>query len=280
MSSMFADQLVLALEELPSLPQVLSELIEAIDHDNVDQHCITMRIAQDQILTSKTLRLANSSFYGLSYRVNSLSDAVFILGFRSLRTLVTSAAIANLLHRFVLDRKDVDYFFEHSISVAIFAKLLAAHVCANQEQAFTTGLIHDLGKLALVTKFPDEYAEVTHYQKEHACARYEAENAVLSTSHASIGAMLACKWRFPLEMQQAVSAHHDPITAETSELSILMTVANIFAKVRGSDEERIHMLRESGYVWQRMELNEELCKSMFATEKQQFAEISQILLSH
>ncbi|WP_428717580.1 HDOD domain-containing protein [Undibacterium curvum] len=280
MSAISAEQLVRALEELPSLPQVLSELIEAIEHDNVDQRSIIMRIAQDQALTSKTLRLANSSFYGLSYRVNSLSDAVSILGFRSLRTLVTSTAIANLLHRFVLERNDVDYFLEHSISVAIFAKLLAAHICANQEQAFTTGLIHDLGKLALVTKFPAEYAAVKRYQKEQDCARYAAENAVLSMSHASIGAMLARRWRFPLEMQQAVSAHHDPVTAETSELAMLMTVANIFAKVRVSDEERIHLLRESSYAWQRLELNEELCLRIFATEKQQYAEISQILLCH
>ncbi|MFZ6674673.1 HDOD domain-containing protein [Undibacterium sp. Xuan67W] len=280
MSSISAEQVVRALEALPSLPQVLSELIEAIDHDNVDQRSIIMKIAQDQALTSKTLRLANSSFYGLSYRVNSLSDAVSILGFRSLRTLVTSTAIANQLHRFVLDRDDAEYFLEHSISVAIFAKLLAAHICANQEQAFTTGLIHDLGKLVLVTEFPNEYGAVKRYQKEYHCPRYDAENAVLSMSHVSIGALLARKWKFPLEIQQAVSAHHDPITAETSELSMLMTVANIFAKVHASDEERIRLLRESSCAWQRLEINEELCQTIFATEKQQYAEISQILLSH
>lgn len=280
MKPISVEKVVHKLEQLPSLPQVLSDLMEAIDQDQVDQRSIILKVAQDQALTSKTLRLANSSFYGLSFQVNSLSDAVSILGFRSLRALVASTVIANQLRHFVMEREDVEYFLEHSISVGIFAKLLAAHVCANQEQAFTTGLIHDLGKLLLVTEFPEEYRAVKLYETEHQCARFDAENAVLATNHATIGELLARQWKFPLEIQQAVSGHHDLMTNETSELTMLLTIANIFAKAHMTDVERIALLRDSGFAWQYLELSEESCRRIFAAEKQQYAEISQILLSH
>lgn len=280
MTPISVEQVVRKLEELPSLPQVLSELIEAMDQDQIDQRSIIMKVAQDQALTSKTLRLANSSFYGLSYHVHSLSDAVSILGFRSLRTLVTSTAIANQLHHFVLARGDVEYFFDHSISVAVLAKLLASYVSADQEQAFTTGLIHDLGKLVLVTEFPAEYLAAKAYQQVHQCNRFVAENAVLSVNHAMVGALLARQWRFPLEIQRAIGEHHEQVRNETGELTMLIATANIFAKVHTTDAERIALLKESGEAWQRLELSDEICQDIFARAKGQYTEISHVLLSN
>ncbi|WP_374519823.1 HDOD domain-containing protein [Undibacterium squillarum] len=264
------------MHELPSLPKALTDVIHAIDRDNTDQRSLIMKLAQDQAVTTKTLRIANSSFYGLSYHVHSLSDAVSILGFRSLRALVMATVVTNQIHHFDVDEHALEELLNHSIQVAVYAQLLASHVHFLPEEAFTAGLIHDFGKLILLSEFPVAYAQVRALQAAQKISLCEAEVCVLGMDHAQVGRLLAAHWHFPPEMQQAVGEHHLPVTPQTHLLSVLIQAANFLVRDEGSLPEKILQLRRDEMIWTILNLDDALLEDMQQKADAGFREIQNI----
>ena len=264
------------MHELPSLPKALTDVIHAIDRDNTDQRSLIMKLAQDQAVTTKTLRIANSSFYGLSYHVHSLSDAVSILGFRSLRALVMATVVTNQIHHFDVDEHALEVLLNHSIQVAVHAQLLASHVHLLPEEAFTAGLIHDFGKLILLSEFPAHYAQVRELQKTQDISLCDAEEGIMGMNHAQVGKLLAAHWHFPPEMQQAVGEHHAPVTMQMHTLSVLIHTANFLVKETFSLPEKIQQLRRNELIWSILNLEEQLLEDMAEKADAGFREIQSI----
>jgi len=204
------DDVVRTLDDLPSLPAVVMELLNSIDQDDVDISVLAKKVSHDQALTAKTLRLANSSLYGLQVKVTTIQQAITYLGFQTTRNLITAAAVTGCFAEGACKGFDHKAFWRHSIATAACAKILARHMRFNQDYAFTAGLLHDIGRLALATHFPEQFNAALALQLREKLAPLQAERQVMGTDHAQVGALVAVHWNFPPDIAQAIAQHHGP----------------------------------------------------------------------
>jgi putative nucleotidyltransferase with HDIG domain len=225
MTAISLDQVVANVRDLPTLPLVVTELISTFGQADVSTGELAAKVSQDQALTAKTLRLANSSFYGLQCKVRTIEQAIAVLGFDSVRALVTSAGI---IGNFPGGAGAFDFaaFWRHAIGTALCAKGLAKIAKCNQEFAFVSGLLHDIGRLVLVTGFPAQYAEVAAHRIASDGDLIDAERAVLGLDHTVVGRALAQHWKFPELIQRAIANHHAPMTADLGDIPSVVHVAN------------------------------------------------------
>ncbi|HWI11122.1 MAG TPA: HDOD domain-containing protein [Burkholderiaceae bacterium] len=222
------------IHDLPALPAALLELLRVLGNDSVETGTLAAKISHDQALTAKTLRLANSSFYGVSRHVNSVTDAIAVLGLRAVRTLVTTAGLAGSFKPPTCEGFDFPGFWRHAIESAVGAKLVANAIGADGETAFTAGLLHDIGQLALASGFAAKYARVLALQAEHGIELCDAERALLGIDHPALGALLAERWHFPGQIVEAIGAHHArALPGDTVVLADIVCVADTLAGLLG-----------------------------------------------
>lgn len=240
------------ISELPSLPAVVIELLNSFDNPDIDSTSLTKKIALDQSLVAKTLRLANSPFYGLAGRITSINDAIVVLGFRAVRSLVTATAIAGTFSRLAGSGFDHTNFWRHSSRVAIAARIIAPQVGCNPESAFTAALLHDIGCLLLAFCFPLEYAAALAYQQQHDCPLLDAEREILGIDHAAAGDQLSQQWHFPRSIRDAVAGHHSPETINAEALTGVVHVANALVHSLGLEHDSNEMVPPlDAAAWQR-----------------------------
>jgi putative nucleotidyltransferase with HDIG domain len=228
-SAELASDIASRIHSLPALPAVVVELLCTLEQEDLNVRALADKIALDQGLTAKTLRLANSSFYGMPNKVATIHQAITILGLSSMRTLVTAAAVLDQFPQAGLDRFDFPAFWRHSIGAGLCAQALARHLDVNQDTAFLAGLLHDIGRLVLVTHFADRFERVQARAAELDCYPIEAEQAVLGIDHAAVGGALAAHWQFPPRIVSAIVHHHDPDAAGAGALATLAHVADCIA---------------------------------------------------
>ena len=273
------EHIVRQIQELPSLPVVVMELLSSMDQDDTDVHVLAQKIELDQALAAKTLRIANSSFYGMQSKVTSIPQAVSVLGFHSIRTVVTACALTSSFAP-AAGGFDFQAFWRHSLATAIAARLLAPHLGINPETAFTAGLLHDLGTLVLVTRFPAEHVRVRSYRQEHDCQMAEAELAVIGIDHAQVGSALAAYWKFPEAIQQAVADHYAIDRLEAGGLPLAVHMANAVAlalDLAGVDDALVPPL--SPAVWRNFALDEQAWLALLRQTEHTFDEMSRIMLA-
>lgn len=202
--------------KLPSVSPALADLLRSIDDADASTDLIAARIATDQALVVKMLRIANSSFYGLQRKVGSIPDALFILGVGNVRSIALAASLSSSFPRHQKGGSfDFEKFLRHGVATALCAKALAGKMRCSPDNAFVAGLMHDIGKLVLATSFPRHWDEIVAYRDRRDCAAHEAEQSVIGTDHARIGQLLAESWSFPRTLSSVVGGHHSP--EETTE---------------------------------------------------------------
>lgn len=273
------EQLVRQIQELPALPAVVLELLSSIDQEGTDVHVLAQKIELDQALAAKTLRIANSSFYGMQSTVTSIAHAVSVLGFHSIRTLVTACALTGSFAP-VDGGFDFTAFWRHSLATAVAARLLAPHLQVNPETAFTAGLLHDLGTLVLATRFPAEHALIRSYRQAHDCQMADAELAVMGIDHAQVGSALAAYWKFPLAIQQAVADHHAIARLDGGGLPLVVHMANAVAHaldLSGQDDALAPPLSATG--WDKFALGDAAWFALLGQTERTFDEMSRIMLT-
>ena len=199
-----------AVRDLPALPAAVLELLDLLGRDDVETGTLAAKIALDQALSAKTLRLANSSFYGMPRHVASIADATSVLGLRTVRVVVTTAALTSSFTPPACEGFDFGAYWRHAVSVAVGAKLVAAAIGEDAEAAFTAGLLHDIGQLVLASGFPERFAQVLAHQAGNGTELRDAEHALLGLDHAAVGALVAEHWHFPNAIVDAIGAHHAP----------------------------------------------------------------------
>jgi putative nucleotidyltransferase with HDIG domain len=218
------------IQKLPSPPTLVMELLDNLNDENISFATLTNKIALDQAIVARVMRVANSSFFGLSGRVGSISDAARVLGTNNLRGLVMAAGIID-----AFPRQDTGFdwisFWRHGIATAVCAKLLASGARLNPETAFTAGLLHDIGKLVIVVYFPNAFSQLHEFEAASSPESLQAEKVALGFDHAALGGELAKRWRFPLAIQQAVELHHTQIQAdEVKTLTDVVYIANLISR--------------------------------------------------
>ena len=273
------EDIVSNLVDLPSLPAVVMELLNSIDQEDIDISVLAKKVSHDQALTAKTLRLANSSLYGLQVKVTTIQQAITYLGFQTTRNLITAAAVTGCFVEGQCVGFNDKAFWRHSIATAACAKILARHLRFNQDYAFTAGLLHDIGRLVLVTGFPAHYQSVIEYRNANDCFMLDAERAVLGFDHVAAGLALAERWNFSDTMRLAIGGHHDPEAVGAGFLATIVHVADAIVHALDLAQDENDLVPPvSPVAWSAMGLNEEIFLHVFRETELQFEEITLALL--
>lgn len=210
MNQLTPEQLRSRLKRLPALPLVVTELLSSFANEDVDVDAVASRIARDQGLAARVLRVANSSFYGLQNQVGTIHEAVVVLGFRAVRSMVLVVGMNGAFRVENCPGFEVNAYHRHGLAVGLAARELATLCRANPEVAFTAGLLHDIGELVLASCFPAQYSGALARRREKDCFLRVAEQEELGITHAEVGDLLAETWHFPPSLRQAVADHHQP----------------------------------------------------------------------
>lgn len=203
------------ISKLPSLPEIATRLMEVVNSPDTSADDAASLIEKDPALTSTLLRMANSAFYGMPRTVSSVSSAVVILGFNTIRSIVLSASILKVFSsRMGVEQFKHQRFWRHSILCAIGAKLIAKQLMhtlmLDPESAFCAGILHDIGKLIFEQYVPEEFSKACNHAVENKMSLVKAEKEVMGITHAEIGNFIADKWALPLDLENALVYHHNP----------------------------------------------------------------------
>ena len=214
------------LHQLPAMPQVVQEVMSSFKDSNVGSAILAHKIELDQGLSSRVLRVANSSFYGLSREVGTIQDAVTVLGFDTVRSLVVSAGF---MHAF-FESGSEDLFDRHAywmrnFRVASYTEALAQCLGGGRQLAFTSGLFHDVGQLVMSICVPEKFAELLAQQKASGLSLVEVERAALGFDHAVIGAEMARRWNFPPKIEHAIHYWRTPESTSFEPITGMVYVA-------------------------------------------------------
>jgi two-component system, cell cycle response regulator len=182
---------------LPSLPTIAMQVLELAQKADVDIAEIARLICKDPALSSKILRTVNSSFYGRSQHVSTISHALVILGLQSVKTLVLGfSLVTNLAKNQSKGFKHLAYW-KRSIFAATAGRTIASKIgLVQQEEAFLTALLMDIGMLVLDQVLGDQYGEINAKASTHE-QLVAAEREALNMTHAEVGGILTTQWKLP-----------------------------------------------------------------------------------
>jgi putative nucleotidyltransferase with HDIG domain len=264
MSLVTLEQLRAKVTSLPPLPQAVHDLNDALRRADVSSDDVVAIVSRDPALSVTALRLANSPFYGVSGRVATLRDAVQILGLQTLTGAVTTAAVMASFDRDACTGFDFDIAWRHAIATAFCAQLLAELRDIDSLSAYTAGLLHDIGRLALATHFPQELAQAIAWGRRNDVLPHLAEREVLGVDHQQAGAMLAAHWRLPPSIVEMVACHHDAEEKGRGSLFDVVHVADAITHALDLSRDADEMVPPlSPSAWQRLALDEAELQHVF-----------------
>lgn len=269
---------VKGIRDLPSPAPVVMELIRSFEQEDISTHAVADKVSRDQALAAKTLRIANSSFYGLQRKVTTIPQAITVLGFDSVRTLIVSAGVLDAFAKNRNDAFDISAFWRHSIGTALCSKFLARALNLNQDQAFISGLLHDIGRLVLATCFAEHYAQVIAYRNTHDCFTQDAERAVLGFEHGMVGKTLSEHWKFPPLVQRAISDHHQPLTQDLGGITSVVHVADAIVHgldLGGDEHDLVPPLSDA--VWKSLQVAPGMLAVVFRETENEFEGACRVL---
>jgi len=265
--SITLSELVHQVSQLPPLPQAVRAVSLALQRDELSaDRCIAL-IESDLALAARTLRLANSAFYGAPGRVGSIGDAVRMLGLRTVSGVLTAASMHGLLPAAPCPGFDFTRYWRHAVTTALAARALAGAAVQDPDQAFLAGLMHDIGQLVLVALQPGSAAAALALARESACTVAEAEQLVFGYTHAHVGALVAEHWRFPANIVRAIADHHETepaLDANSSQFRELIQLADAVALALEQGQHAPDAVAMIGRPWLSLKLGPEDALRIFA----------------
>ncbi len=223
------EKIMEVLEQLPPIPGVAVRIMQIVSDPEFSTDELVATVSTDPVLTGKVLRLCNSSLYGLPREVQTPGEAVAYLGTRTLVNLAISTCVATYY-----DGKDEGYFLEkgelwkHSVACGMAAQKLASRARSEiRNIAFTAGVLHNIGKVAMAEFIPEKAEEIRKALEEGPRDFTLIEREVFGIDHAQAGGMVAEKWEIPENLARAINNHHSPKDIEKDgELTALIHVAD------------------------------------------------------
>lgn len=221
----FLVKTVSSIESLPSLPSLYQEVVTEINSENGSLEKISEIISKDVGMSAKLLQLVNSAFFSLAARVNSIQRAVNLLGLETIKALILSAKIFSQFERPALP--SVSTLWDHSLMTGMIARSIATQEDLGQnriDEAFTAGLLHDIGQLILMDIMPGKYAKIRKSGLDAGRPIWQAEESALGTTHAEVGAYLIGIWGLSGSLVETVAYHHCPSKSSSGSFGTLTAV--------------------------------------------------------
>lgn len=236
MTKLTLEYIVNKVDDMKALPEIINKLIALTDDPDSTVQDMEKVILQDQVLTTKILRLANSAYYGYARKISTVSQATILLGFQAIKGI----ALASTVRTYLMDELrgyslDKNELWSQSQTCAIISRFIAKSIkYSNPEEAYIAGLLRDIGKTVLNQHMEKEYMEVLSKMEENNISFLDAEKEVLGFGHTEIGEKIAEKWDFPKDLVEAICYHHTPELANINPLLVsIVHVADAITMMMG-----------------------------------------------
>lgn len=197
--------------KLVSPPLIYQRLLEVINHPRGGTNDVANVIRDDTALTARLLKVVNSAFFSFPRRIDTVSQAVTVVGTSQVRDLALATSVLTLFKNVSPDLVDMDGFWKHSLACGVGARVVAGlRREGNVERFFVAGILHDVGKLVSYLRIPDAAAEALQMAEEEGSLLHQAERTVMGFDHAQVGDALLTQWNMPASLREAIRFHHLP----------------------------------------------------------------------
>jgi HD-like signal output (HDOD) protein len=228
--------LVQKITDLPTLPAMMATITRLMQDPRTSAEELGRAIASDPALVSKVLKLVNSAFYGFPGRISTITQAIVILGFSTIRNVVLTTSVLKAFSKNPTHGFDVGKFWEHCLLTGAIARSLAVEREANFiEETFIAGLLHDMGRIVLGQKLPQEFEKVLLAKEKAGITQLAAEQSVLNLTHGDIGCWLARKWNLPIPFVEVMRCHHFPLEILAQDPQPQRDTVNLVFLVHAAD---------------------------------------------
>jgi putative nucleotidyltransferase with HDIG domain len=264
------------LAELRPIPAVASRLLSACNDPNSDAKTLVEIIQCDPVISMRMLSVANSAMFGFSREIQTVQQAIVLLGFRAVRDMALSMGLCESFQDSAGHCDARDALWQHSLACAAIARLLAKHVPGvGPEEAFLAGIVHDIGKLVFYDLAPDEYRRLTESVEE--AAILHAENASFGITHEQIGQRCGELWGLPDAINRTIGSHHNlEAAADNEALHALVSLADVLSKAWGiGAKEDPSFSASEAVVQSRLPLDEEALERIRQQATEEFHAVSE-----
>ena len=221
-----------ALCQLPAFRPVALKFLKMLANEEAEVQKIAALLRSDPALGAEVLTVANSAGYCHSHHVDNLVQAIMVLGFEKTKSLTLTIALKSFLGDFG-NAKAMKACWRHSLATALVAEQLAELYGVSTDQAYTAGLMHDVGRLGLLMIDGDRYAPMLDRRHHSVGACLEVERSLFYLDHCQAGLWLTQKWGFPPEFSRVAGCHHEELTGRPRDLASLACAACLLADALG-----------------------------------------------
>jgi len=220
------------LDEIPTLPGLFRKIVAVLDDDQASVRDLASIISDDQALTAKILKLANSAYYGRFRQVSTVEEAVMVVGFNEVKSASLSTTVFGKFSK-KIPMETLAGLWVHSLASATAVNAMGGRGQeVGLEKMYVGALLHDIGKLVLHVVLGEDYLSLVNQAASESCLLLELEKRVLGCHHAQVGEWLAQKWHFPQDLKEVIGFHHHPLRAGVQQPKTMATIylANHVAK--------------------------------------------------
>ena len=229
------------ISNLPTLPNLLQKFNEMIKDPKISMDTLGRELSQDQVITSKLLKLVNSAFYGFPGRISTISHALVLLGYDALKGLIITSSIFENLSPTAYP------LWRHSIAVSLASRKIATKLSLQDREEFAVaGLLHDIGKVILHMEAPQEYRAVVDCSQSSGQPLWMTEAEMLGFDHATIGLWICEEWTLPAKLAIPIGYHHMVNKAQDHKKRVaVVALADTVVRGMGSGAEGDLFLEET-----------------------------------
>lgn len=207
------------IRNLPSVPTLMVEISHLLDDPNTSASELGQIISKDQAMVAKVLMVANSPLYGIPRKVSTVEFAIVILGFNHIKNIVVALSVMDAFQNTSKENWNMNKFWVHSLATGVLSKRVAGDLGYGKSgEAFTAGLLHDIGISAIQRYFPKEFQEIIKFVEREGTRYNVAEKSILGLTHEEIGEFLINNWNLPETLSEAVRFHHYPTLANEDKV--------------------------------------------------------------
>ncbi len=226
------------IDSFPALPATVVKVLQVTADPESSAEDLMKVVLPDQSMCSAILKIANSAFFGIPREVSTIERAVMVIGFEEVRNVIVGKALFASFPKLNASFKEtVNLFWEHSFCCGLVAKIIGKELGVSQSELFVAGLIHDIGKLAMLLTFPNNYPLFQGLTEPRYTGITTFEKSDFGTSHDAVGQLLANHWLLPQKLVMSIAHHHNPQDAPfEKQFPLIIQVADILSYMHCSPD--------------------------------------------
>lgn len=268
-----AEHIIKSTTQVASLPTIYLKIEEALNSANCTNHYLVEILSEDTALSARLLRLSNSAMFNFPNKIDSVSQAITIIGTQQLRALVLASSVMKIFKDIPEELINMEMFWRHSIACAVCARVFASlRRAANVEYFFLAGLLHDIGRLIMYKEVPNEISQAMQQAKQTKQLLFKVEKETFGFDHAKLGAMLLKDWKLPSQLIESTAFHHSPgRSADFQDEVAIVHVSDIIAnsvQLGSSGEHLVPTLNPQ--AWERIGLPDAIINTVLDELQKQY----------